>query len=105
VEEAGSGEEALLAIRRTAPQLVILDLLLPGIDGFTVLDTLRTRKATAQVPVLVVTGKTLTSTEKERLTRGMVRVLTKEEYSRERFLALIREAWGAPGVRGPESEF
>jgi CheY-like chemotaxis protein len=104
VEEAGSGEEALVAIHRTAPQLVILDLLLPGIDGFTVLDTLRTREATAQVPVLVVTGKTLTSAEKEQLTRGMVRVLTKEEYSRERFLTLIREVWGTPGVRGPKSE-
>lgn len=91
VEEAADGDEALAKIREQPPDLVILDLVMPRVDGFAVLDAIRSHKAILGLPVLVMTGKTLTPGEKEHLTRGMARVLTKEEYSRERIVALVRE--------------
>jgi type II secretory ATPase GspE/PulE/Tfp pilus assembly ATPase PilB-like protein len=57
VVEAGDGAEALEQIDRCAPDVVILDLNLPRIDGFGVLGHLRARPATASLPVLVLTAK------------------------------------------------
>jgi CheY-like chemotaxis protein len=94
VIEAGGGSEALAKIQDHAPDLVILDLLMPGMDGFEVLNRLRLDKRTARLPVLVVTGKNLTDSDKERLRHGMARVLTKAEYRRERLLALVQELLG-----------
>lgn len=98
VDEAASGEEALAKVRARIPDLVILDLLMPGTDGFAVLDTLRARSETAALPVLVVTDKDLTPRDKEHLRYGMARVLTKAEYSRERLVALIRTLIGGGGA-------
>lgn len=91
VIEAEDGDEALAKIREQPPDLVVLDLVMPRVDGFAVLDAIRSHKTILDLPVLVVTGKILTPGEKEHLTRGMARVLTKEQYSRERLLALVRE--------------
>ncbi|MFP5344118.1 MAG: response regulator [Gammaproteobacteria bacterium] len=98
VDEAANGTEALTKIGARAPQLVVLDLLMPGMDGFAVLDTLRARADTAALPVLVVTAKDLTPQDKEHLRHGMARVLTKAEYSRERLVALIRTLIGGGGA-------
>ena len=57
VVEAGDGVEALDAIDRTAPSVVVLDLSLPRLDGFGVLKHLRARSATATLPVIVLTAR------------------------------------------------
>jgi DNA-binding response OmpR family regulator len=57
VVEAGDGVDALEQIDRCAPDVVILDLNLPRIDGFSVLANLRARPATAKLPVIVLTAK------------------------------------------------
>ena len=90
-EEAGDGKQALEQIRRRPPDLVILDLLMPVMDGFAVLDLLRARTETASLPVLVVTGKQLSVADKAHLTHGMARVFTKERYSSDKLLTLVRE--------------
>lgn len=95
-EEAANGRQALEKIRQHIPDLVILDLLMPVMDGFAVLDALRARTETASLPVLVVTGKDLTPQDKEHLKQGMARVLTKAEYSRHRLLALVNELLKKP---------
>lgn len=100
VVEAADGDEALAKIREQPPDLVILDLVMPRVDGFAVLDAIRSHKTILDLPVLVVTGKTLTPGEKEHLTHGMARVLTKEEYSRERIVALVRELTARGAERG-----
>ncbi len=94
VREAGDGAEALSKIKAQTPELVILDLLMPVMDGFAVLDAIRAHPATANIPVLVVTGKTLAPEEKAHLTQGMARVLTKAEYSHQALAALVRELLG-----------
>ncbi|MSR01392.1 MAG: type II/IV secretion system protein [Gemmatimonadetes bacterium] len=57
IVEARDGAEALAEIDRAAPDLVILDLNLPGVDGYTVLSQVRSREATRNLPVIVLTAK------------------------------------------------
>ena len=57
VEVAYSGDTALRAARDLAPDVVILDLNLPGLDGYSVLTQLRSRPATRSIPVMVLTAK------------------------------------------------
>jgi type II secretory ATPase GspE/PulE/Tfp pilus assembly ATPase PilB-like protein/CheY-like chemotaxis protein len=57
VAEAKDGVEALDEVDRFAPDIIVLDLNLPGMDGYTVLSQLRSRPATQQVPVIVLTAK------------------------------------------------
>ncbi|MBI3789320.1 MAG: Flp pilus assembly complex ATPase component TadA, partial [Gemmatimonadetes bacterium] len=57
VTEAGDGVTALTEIDRSAPDIVVLDLNLPGLDGYGVLTHLRSRPATQRLPVLVLTAK------------------------------------------------
>lgn len=86
VVEAPTGEEALRIIQRTAPDLVILDLMLPGIDGFTVCERLRLARS---MPVLMLTGRA-TETDKVRgLDMGADDYLTKP-FSPTELLARVR---------------
>ena len=57
VEGVGSGEEALQAVDRRRPDLVVLDLMLPGVDGLEVCRQLRQREATEDLPVVMLTAR------------------------------------------------
>jgi threonine synthase len=92
--EASNGREGLELIQREHPDLLILDLMMPGMDGFAVLDALRSNPDTAQIPVIVSTAKELTQEEKTRL-KGQIQVLMqKGDFMSDEFLeevkALIR---------------
>jgi threonine synthase len=94
LHEAANGRQALEIARKELPDLVILDLMMPEMDGFAVLDALKADTATAPIPVIVVTAKELTPEEKERL-RGQVQtLLQKGEFMsdelQEEVRALIR---------------
>jgi len=73
--EAANGEEALLRARVVSPAMVVLDLLMPGIDGFEVLRQLRAEGN--DVPILVLTGKSLSVEEQRSLQDGVSHVLAK----------------------------
>lgn len=75
--EACDGLEAVEIARREHPSLITLDLMMPGIDGFAVLDALQSDRETADIPVIVVTAKELTPAEKNRLT-GHIRTLMQK---------------------------
>ncbi|MFN2120786.1 MAG: pyridoxal-phosphate dependent enzyme, partial [Anaerolineales bacterium] len=62
--EAGDGPSGIELTRRERPDLVILDLMMPGMDGFQVLDALKAEASTAGIPVIVATAKELTAAEK-----------------------------------------
>ena len=57
VETAGGGQEALDKVAAGVPDLVVLDVMMPGIDGFQVLDTLKNGEGTKQIPVIMLTAK------------------------------------------------
>ena len=75
--EASSGREAIELAEKELPDLMILDLMMPEVDGFGVLDALKANRNTAHIPVVVVTAKELTSEEKERL-RGQIHTLMQK---------------------------
>ena len=75
--EASDGREALELARKEHPNLIILDLMMPEIDGFGVLEALQSQPETTEIPVIVVTAKELTPAEKARL-RGRVKSLLQK---------------------------
>jgi threonine synthase len=75
--EATNGREAIELAKKEIPDLVILDLMMPEIDGFAVLDSLKQDSQTADIPVIVVTAKELTPDEKNRL-KGRVHTLMQK---------------------------
>jgi HAMP domain-containing protein/CheY-like chemotaxis protein/signal transduction histidine kinase len=82
----GTGSGALAAMRETSPDCIVLDLRLPDMSGFDLLATMRDDPALADLPVVVFTGREL-STEEDRLLHTMARsVVVKGVESRERLL-------------------
>ncbi len=75
--EASNGQEALQLIYRELPDLIILDLMMPEMDGFSVLEHLKAHPETSRIPVIVVTAKELTPEEKRRL-RGRIQGLMQK---------------------------
>ena len=82
VAEAANGSEAIEALERAKPALVLLDLMMPGMDGFEVLERLRGDETWREVPVIIVTAKDLTREDVDRLNGRVVKVLQKGAYQR-----------------------
>jgi PAS domain S-box-containing protein len=99
VDEAADGREALdrLAAR---PSLVLLDLLMPAMDGFEFLDEFRRREEFRSVPVVVLTAKDLTAAEQDRLRGSIETVLRKGSLRSEQLLAEVGAAMAAAGRAG-----
>lgn len=84
VYSAQSGDEGISLVARRRPDLIILDLRMPGKDGFAVLDELRGNPETAKIPVLVVTGEMdLDRDEEEQLVD--IHILRKTDISQEEY--------------------
>jgi CheY-like chemotaxis protein len=77
VLEAPNGDEALDLAREGGPDLVVLDLMLPGIDGYQVLQALRADDRTSGIPVLVLTAKSLQADRERSRQLGAAAFLTK----------------------------
>jgi threonine synthase len=92
IREATSGSEALAMASAQRPDLVVLDLMMPEMDGFAVLDALRQQRETANVPVVVVTAKELTPQERRSLEGRISRLMTKGEFLSEDLLGEIGRA-------------
>jgi threonine synthase len=88
--EAADGREGLDLSRRELPDLIILDLMMPMMDGFAVLDGLRADPDTARIPVIVATAKELTSHEKARLGTHIQSLLQKGDFLSDDFLEEVR---------------
>jgi threonine synthase len=78
--EAANGREAIDLAQRELPDLIILDLMMPELDGFSVLDALKNDNQTASIPVIVVTAKELTQEEKARLQGRIHTLMQKGEF-------------------------
>jgi threonine synthase len=88
--EATSGLQAIELINRERPDLVILDLMMPEVDGFAVLDALRSKRETANIPVIVATAKELTVDEKSRLQGQIQSLMLKGDFLNDEFLEEVR---------------
>jgi len=89
VLRARNGREALEVIREEHPDLVLLDLMMPELDGFGVLEAMRDEEMSRNIPVIVLTGQVLTEEDMARLNRGVASVLGKGLFSVEETLGHI----------------
>ncbi len=78
VDVASSGFEAIAYVAHTLPDGIILDLMMPGMDGFEVLERIRGTLKTAHIPVLVLTAKTLTRDDLGKLSANNVQQLVQK---------------------------
>ncbi len=78
VATAADGQAALAAVEHEKPTAMVLDLMMPHVDGFEVLRTMRQQPTTRDVPVIVVTAKDLTREDRQRLARSAERVILKQ---------------------------
>ncbi|NMC02585.1 MAG: substrate-binding domain-containing protein [Chloroflexi bacterium] len=92
VLQARNGREALAILQQEPVDLVLLDLTMPEMDGFAVLEAMREQPRTRDIPVIVVTGQVLTAGEMARLNRGVATVLGKGLFSVDETLAHIGAA-------------
>ena len=90
VRTAANGKEALTALETFSPDLVLLDLIMPVMDGVAFLDGLRHDPRYQNLPVIVVTSKELSQSEKEELRRQTFEIVKKTELSEEKFKALLQ---------------
>jgi CheY-like chemotaxis protein len=77
VIEAGDGQEALKIVERNCPNLVIMDILMPVLDGFSTVRQIRLKLNGEQLPVLFLTARANIEAENECLEAGAQRFLTK----------------------------
>lgn len=92
VRQAEGGREGLAAARLAVPDVVVLDLAMPDMDGFQVLEALRRDKRLAQVPVLIVTARDISAAEYETLTNSAAAVFQKGAYSRQDLVSWLAQA-------------
>lgn len=88
---ASSGREALLLLQGSRPDLVLLDLMMPEMDGFGVLEEMQKIETARQVPVIVISGKTLMEEDIARLSRSVAVVLHKGMFTSAETLAHIKD--------------
>jgi signal transduction histidine kinase/CheY-like chemotaxis protein len=99
VAEAENGRVGLACLAASPTDLVLLDLMMPEIDGFEFLERLRSTEAGRHVPVIVVTAAEMSDRDRQRLNGGVLRILQKGGHDRDQLLAELHALLAAHGSR------
>ncbi len=98
VQEACEGIEGIREAARERPNAIILDLSMPGLSGFEVLDALKANLATRDIPVVICSSRILTDSERLQLTGRTAAILSKEGLGRAEIAEAIRRTFAVrPG--------
>jgi DNA-binding response OmpR family regulator len=89
VVRASGGQDGVDAVRRSRPDVVILDLLMPGLDGFAVVERLRSDPELADVPIIVMTAKDLSRIDRARLEGNVNHLAAKGALRHDELAALV----------------
>ena len=89
---AHGGREAIALARRELPDLIVLDLMMPDVNGFDVVEALSAHADTARIPILVVTAKQITAEDRARLNGFVTAIMEKSAFTRGRLAAEVRRA-------------
>jgi signal transduction histidine kinase/CheY-like chemotaxis protein len=95
VKIATRGEEALKIINESIPSMILLDLVMPGMDGFGVVKELQKKDPWKKIPVVVLTGKTLSDADHKELDPFVADYLMKETFTTAAITNAIRKTIGA----------
>ncbi len=93
VGEAVNGKDALDYLAGNTPDIIVLDLMMPVMDGFEFLDQMRRRPEWREIPVLVATAKDLTAEERQRLSNGVDHIIQKPASERDTILQEVGARW------------
>jgi signal transduction histidine kinase/DNA-binding response OmpR family regulator len=107
IHEAQNGRVALERVAEALPDVIVLDLMMPEMDGFEFLAELRSRPDARDVPVLVVTARDLTDEDRRRLNGGVERIIMKRGYGPDELLRELGHALAACVARrraAPDAE-
>jgi CheY-like chemotaxis protein len=91
VDEAENGLVALARVAERKPDLILLDLMMPEMDGFEFVRELRRDPRWAAIPVAIITAKDITPDDRLRLSGGVEKILEKGAYGREELMREVRE--------------
>src|SRR5438445_373129 len=86
---ADGGKAGLELALKKKPDMIILDLMMPDVDGFEVVSKLREDPAASQIPILIYTAKNITSEDRERLQGDIQSIIQKGDFGKDRFLEMI----------------
>jgi PAS domain S-box-containing protein len=89
VDVAADGREALARLANQRPGMILLDLIMPGMDGFEFLAELQQRHEVHSVPIVVLTAKDLTTADRQRLSGPVEKILQKGSLSHDQLLAEV----------------
>jgi DNA-binding response OmpR family regulator len=101
LEDAADGLEGLACIDKQRPDIVLLDIMMPRLDGFGVIERLRLNPHTRDLPIIVISAKDLTVEESARLKETVSFVMKKQGFRGEEFIAQIHNALEDKPVTGP----
>jgi CheY-like chemotaxis protein len=90
LDKAFSGQEGLDRAQTTRPDVIILDLNMPGMSGFEVAEMLKRGEETARIPIVVFTGRDLSASERDRLRDGLSGLVIKGNSAGTRLIRAIR---------------
>lgn len=91
IEEAIDGEEGLKKLQEIKPDLILLDLILPGLDGFEVLERIKDNPSTSIIPVLILSNLGQKDEIERGLKLGAVDFLVKAHFTPEEIVNKVKE--------------
>jgi PAS domain S-box-containing protein len=89
---ASNGEEGIEIALRESPDLIVLDLMMPGVNGFTVADRLQNGRTAANIPILVLTSMDLSIADREQLAGKVWQIAVKGSLSTHELMSLVESA-------------
>jgi PAS domain S-box-containing protein len=89
---AFGGSEAIDIARRELPDMIVLDLMMPDVNGFDVVAALAERPDTARIPILIVTAKQITAEDRVKLRGNVTTIMEKAGFDADRLMAEVRRA-------------
>jgi len=95
---AYGGREAIDVALRELPDLIVLDLMMPEVNGFDVVEALHEHLDTTRIPIMVVTAKQISAEDRHKLNGFVTTIMEKAEFNRARFTAEIRRAMSGRAV-------
>ena len=86
-----SGEDGIALARADLPDVIVLDLVMPGMSGFEVAEKLKLDELTVNIPILVMTSKDLTSTDRSQLHSKIAALVPKGRHPASRLITAIQQ--------------
>ncbi len=88
---AADGEEALSAVHKNLPTLILLDVMMPKMNGLELLEKLKSDPSTKKIPVIMLTNLAGTADAEKAMTLGAVKYIVKSEYEPKQIVGMVKE--------------